>query len=278
MRVWMLVGVIAIAAILIGCERRTNVSRGQTDYPIENTQLSRTLKLTMLIPKTLNIQASAVYVATYGRGELTKPTMCHFVSRTGTETEYSIKQTEFFVVVPLILKYQQDEPDTPAHSRDLRRFYADIQLDKFKPGRCLWKLDRVEYSTGDSMTPNQQLFRIDEHKGFDDETAHQFPGLRKFWCVARVATREIRAHHVCSGPLRSVSQEKLSSKKKLSLLTENEILFGQDRIQKLAMSFKATKLLLEFYDIDNLVPEPEPEPESESEWEHAPHIYKLTPR
>lgn len=252
-RLSIVVSALAFSLVLSGCDRTTNIRPGEWDYPVTKAHPTRLIELSLLIPDGLRLSLTAVYTTNYGRGMSSKPTTCHYATRSGSATEYSIKQNEFSVSVPLNLTFDRIEPDMPEHSRGRKRHRVSIAVDRFQPGRCLWVLDRVVYSTGDVAIYEQQLFRTDyrgNKPGLDSEALQVLgPALTSFWCTTRTRTREMPTHQVCSGPR---SDSKYSNRP--TRLTADDVVFTREQVKDLTLSKEGASIQVEFFDIDDIVP------------------------
>ncbi len=196
--------VIESCALLVIClqsqpswtERTSNIKPGEADYPADNTQARQFVDATFLVPASIHLQFGAVYTATLGRGDSPTPRPCHFATKTGTETEYSVTLREYSVVIPISPVFQNDESDEHSWSRGVKRYRAAIAVDKFAPRRCKWMLARLVYR---------------ERGSADFRLLSPFAGVRagwegflRIWCKTQPATRETSVHQVCAGPLRDI--------------------------------------------------------------------------
>lgn len=215
-------------------ERSSNILPGQTDYPAVNSQAAQEFQVDLLIPSSLNLDFHAVYAATFGRDSSPKPTGCHYITRQGTETEYSVSQTEFSVDVPLAKVFVGDEPDQRGRSPKLKRYRADVLVDRFHPGRCLWALDRITYRPqGSSM--DSDLVHVGPSDGRHESHAVNL------WCTSVPASREQPAHQACAGPGPG------------PLEPIDITLFPSDHSYRWTFSAD-TRIEFDFNDVDNLLP------------------------
>jgi len=68
--------------------------------------------------------------------------------------------------VPLDLVFQEDEADRFPHSHGLKRYSAEVIVDRFEPGRRQWNLDRVVYSARDNKEFSLLFgFQDDDRRG-----------------------------------------------------------------------------------------------------------------
>jgi hypothetical protein len=176
-------------------DRTSNIVPGEADYPVINPQAAQAFQFDLLIPSTVNLDFRAVYTTTFGRGESPKPTRCHYITKEGTETEYSVSQTEFSVEIQLTKAFVADEPDSGGRSPHLRRYRASVLADRFQPGRCLWALDRITYQPQGSRAESE-LARVGPSRGRSDV----LNVVDYLWCTSVPASREMPAHEACAGP------------------------------------------------------------------------------
>ena len=97
--------------------------------------------------------------------------------------------------MPLDLVFQEDGADRFPHSHGLKRYSAEVIVDRFEPGRRQWNLDRVVYSAKDNKEFSLRF-------GFQDDDRHGVGAGQFFevWCTKLPTTREMRAYEACSGP------------------------------------------------------------------------------
>jgi len=173
--------------------RTSNIGPGNTDYPVENPHPRHVIEAAILLPPTIHVQIAAVYTAQFGRGTSPTPRRCHFATKQGTETEYSISLNEYYVYVPIKPIFQADEPLERAVSEGEKRYRASIVVDRFELGRCEWQLDRLAYREDDDSE-----FR--PMARFHPSTRKDENNSAGVYCTTRAATRETPSTELCSGP------------------------------------------------------------------------------
>jgi len=171
-----------------------------------------------------------------------KPRRCHFATRTGTTTEYSVSLTEYWVAAPLDAVFQEDEEDGFPHSRGLKRYRVEVMADRFEPGRCQWNLDRVVYSAGDDAESSQLFGFQDDGRGRWGENQFLPVWFLHVWCTKLPATRETSAHEACSGP-RPPSPD-----------ATDIALFPDKDVMHLVLGRAHPEIGIEFHDVDRAVP------------------------
>ena len=174
--------------------RTTNVAPGDTDDPLINRNPQRTIAVTLLAPTSLDLQLSALYIATLGRDDQTTPVACNFASGTHSGTAPRNALTEYSVETPVAVSFQ-GAVENP-RSIGETSYRATVAVDKFTAGRCHWRLDRVLYRVKSAET-SSDLFQVDEeHSGYGMAGKGM---LSTFWRKSIAATNTANAHELCIG-------------------------------------------------------------------------------
>ena len=207
--------------------RTSNVTPGDTDYPIINLNPDHTIDVTLLMPASLESQLSALYTATLGRDAQTTPVACHFVA----SAQLPKSLTEYSVEIPVTVSLQGavDHPRSVGEAS----YRATVAVDRFAAGRCHWSLDRVLYRVKGAAT-GSQLFHFDEeHPGY----AMAGNGmLSTFWCKSMPGKDGVRSES-CIGHKADPPDASR----------------GDERVWPLRLGSDDTKVQIEFLDQNHLV-------------------------
>lgn len=174
--------------------RTTNVTPGDIDYPQVNRNPRHTIAVTLLAPTSLDLQLSALYIATLGRDKQTTSVVCHFASGTHSDTAPPNAWTEYSVEIPVAVSFQ-GAVENP-RSIGEASYRATVAVDKFAAGRCHWRLDRVLYRVIGAETSSNLFQSDEEHPGYGMAENGM---LSMFWCKSVTAKNTANAHELCIG-------------------------------------------------------------------------------
>lgn len=234
---------LSLAALGTFDERETNVSPGERDYPEANPHPTHNIQVTFFIPATLHPRFYATYVSTVGRDVSPKPRFCHYAVRTGTSTEYSVSQHEFAVTTPLELEYQNDQVESLgySHSREMKRYLANVAVDRFQAGRCGWNLESVFFVPENNSIEPLTVFRFTHGQAYIDAN-DAIASWLNFWCTRVAVTPEWPAHEVCVGPRDGL------------MINAQKIVYGRKDYVPITISKEVKQLSFEFHNVDDPAP------------------------
>jgi hypothetical protein len=239
-----LVSMIVFVLLVHAYTRTTNVIPGEADYPNLNANPMDFLVVMFQIPTSVHVHFTLFYAGASARESHPKPSACHFVVQTGSETEYTITLHEYWKADPLNLTLQSSLPDQPGLSKDIKIYSASIPVDRYEGGRCHWQFDELAYSLDADPTTQMPVF-------FFTSDAHGGSSLFRFLCAKHEATRESRQQELCGGP-------RLDYATWLYRRPEERNAFFNDPQANVRNGYVAigSAVTVEFHDIDNVVQSP----------------------
>ena len=174
--------------------------------------------------------------------------------------------------MPLDLVFQEDGADRFPHSHGLKRYSAEVIVDRFEPGRRQWNLDRVVYSAKDNKEFSLRF-------GFQDDDRHGVGAGQFFevWCTKLPTTREMRAHEACSGPKHyPLDRPDDPNATDIALSPDNDVV-------QLVLGTRRYESAIEFHDVDHSLPPVPPifhkagrrSRERSKPWELGRHLHGL---